>query len=480
MLLAAFLLNACVGKPVGPDYERPKLDVPERFDGVAANAWKEGRPSDGVERGDWWRVFADPELDALQRRAAQENQDLKAAIARLEEARAGTREARSSLFPSASFDPSWSRTRNSPNGAFPIPIRHSSSTRVPLDVSYELDLFGKNARLIESAERGAEARQAAFETLRLSLHAQVAKLYFALRASDTDLALLRRTVALRDDALAIAKQRFEGGLGTELDRTRAEVEAATVRAELAAAERARGELANGLALLVGAPASSFSFATQPPLEGTPPEVPAGLPAELLERRPDVAAAERDLAARNARIGVAEASFFPSIRLTGYGGFESNELGELLDWDNRIWSLAPSISLPIFQGGRLEANLARSRASFDEGVALYRQQVLIAFREVQDALTATRWLTEESSADQSALIAARDAARIARQRYDAGLTTYLDVIDAERTALSLERATNQVTGARYTTTITLIQSLGGGWTHTSLPPLAKEAAPTSNP
>lgn len=201
---------------------------------------------------------------------------------------------------------------------------------------------------------------------------------------------------------------------------------------------------------------------------------------MLERRPDVAAAERDLAARNARIGVAEASFFPSIRLTGYGGFESNELGELLDWDNRIWSLAPSISLPIFQGGRLEANLARSRASFDEGVALYRQQVLIAFREVQDALTATRWLTEESSADQSALIAARDAARIARQRYDAGLTTYLDVIDAERTALSLERATNQVTGARYTTTITLIQSLGGGWTHTSLPPLAKEAGPTSNP
>ncbi|MBK7876052.1 MAG: multidrug efflux RND transporter permease subunit [Planctomycetes bacterium] len=472
VLSLTLFLGGCVGTPVGPDYERPKLDVPARFAGVDAGAWQEGRPADGAARGEWWRIFADPELDSLQRRAAEENQELRAALARLAEARAGAAEARSTLFPSASLDPSWSRTRNSPNGAIPIPIRHSESTRVPIDVSYELDLFGKNQRLIEAAERSAEARVAAFETVRLALHAEVARLYFTLRARDADLSLLRRTATLREEAVAIARARFDGGVGNELDRTRAEVEAATVRAELAAAERARSAVVNSLALLVGAPAGAFEFAAQPPLEGAPPEVPAGLPGELLERRPDVAAAERDLAARNARIGVARAAFFPSIRLTGYGGLESNELGDLFDWDSRIWSLGPSITLPIFQGGRLEANLEKSRAAWEEGVALYRQQVLVAFREVQDALAATRWLREEARADAEALVAARDAARIARQRHDAGLTTYLDVIESERTALAIERAATQLTGARYGTAVTLIQALGGGWTSSELEPLAK--------
>ena len=470
LLLLALFVSGCIGRPLGPDYARPQLDVPERY----AGAWKEGRPMDGVERGEWWRVFADPELDALQDRAARGNQDLRVALARLAQARAGTREAQSVLYPAADLNASWSRTRNSPNGAIPIPIEHSESTRVPVDVSYELDLFGQNQRRIEAAERNAEARLALFETVRLGVHAEVARLYFALRARDMDLELLRRTEVLRGEALTIARERAEAGIGTDLDRARAEVEAASVRAEIAASERDRSVLATGLALLVGEPASTFELARQPALASEPPEVPAGLPAELLERRPDIAAAERDLAANNARIGVAEAAFFPSIRLTGSGGYESNELGDLFDWDSRIWSIGPSLSLPIFQGGRLEANLDRSRAAWEESVAVYRQQVLVAFREVQDALAASRWLREESQADAGALVAARDAARIARERFDAGLTAYLDVIESERTSLSIERDAARIAGARHANTVTLIQALGGGWTSDALPRIAGEA------
>jgi multidrug efflux system outer membrane protein len=348
---------------------------------------------------------------------------------------------------------------------FPAPL--TTTYRAPLGASWEIDLFGRVRRSSESAAAEADASAANFEAVRLALTAEVAANYFALRALDRELALLRDTVALRRRASELIGARYRSGAAAEIDTVRAETELATAEAETAAVAQRRATVQNALAVLIGAAAPDFTFAaaTEPLRE--PPVVPPGLPAELLERRPDVAAAERSLAAANARIGLARAAFFPAISLTGGAGFASGDIDLLANADSRIWSLGPSIYLPIFQGGRNRANLARSRAAYDEAVAAFRQRVLVAFREVQDALTATALLATQSSAQDRALAAARRATELAQIRYDAGFVSYLDVIDAQRTALAMERASVQLTAERFVTSVSLIRALGGGW-HRPLP------------
>lgn len=450
---------------VGPDYARPTTATATAFRDTSSDdlgAWTTAVPADALARGEWWRLFADAGLDDLESRALAANQDLRAAAARVEQARAAAGLARSAIWPNLALNASEARERTSATteNVFPHPL--TTTYRAPLVASWELDLFGRVRRLNESARADAEASAATFESVRLALTAEVAVNYFSLHALDRELALVRDTAALRRRALDLVSARLRSGAAAELDVARAETEHATAEADTAALANRRAALQNALAVLVGESASSFSLATLTPQLSTPPAIPSGLPAALLERRPDIAAAERALASANARIGVAKAAFFPAISLTGSAGFASGDIDRLFNADSRAWSIGPSLYLPIFQGGRNRANLERSRAAYDESVALYRQRVLVAFREVQDALTATHLLAEQSAAQDRALISARRAAALAQTRYDAGYVSYLEVIDAQRTSLATERASAQLAALRYTTSVALIKALGGGW------------------
>jgi multidrug efflux system outer membrane protein len=467
LLLASSSL-AFAGLPtVGPDYQRPPTSAPAAYrdagdDAASASAWKSAAPADALPRGEWWKLFADPALDDLESRALVANQDLRAAAARVEQARAAAGLARSAYWPQVAVDGTVMREQNSTTtgNVFPEPL--TTTYRLPLEATWELDLFGRVRRLSESARADAAASAATFESVRLALTADVATNYFSLTALDRELAVVRDTTALRHRALELVQTRVKSGIATDFDAARAETELASSESEAAALANRRAALQNALAVLVGESAPAFSLSTRNSQLSTIPAIPAGLPSELLERRPDIAAAERSLAAANARIGVAKSAFFPAISLTGSAGFASGDIDRLTQSDSRLWSIGPRLYLPIFQGGRNRANLARSEAAFDEGVAVFRQRVLVALREVQDALTATRLLAEQSAAQDRAVASARRATSLAQRRYDSGFVAYLEVIDAQRTGLAVERASAQLAAQRLNTSVALIKALGGGW------------------
>jgi len=448
---------------VGPNYQRPAVPSTTNFANVDMGTWKAASPADAIARGDWWRVYEDAKLDELEREAALNNQDLKAAIARVTQARAVARVAKAEFFPALSVDASAYRFRFSENDLNPVLHGTGNNFRVPLDLTYELDLWGRVRRSFEAANSDAQARLAAFESTLLLLKADVAQNYFSLRALDTEQAVLRNTLNLRREALNLVRARFEGGAASELDVSRAETELNSTDADRLAVERNRSEVEHALALLVGKPANEFAIEESPlSRDVAPPMIPAGLPSELLERRPDIAEAERTLMAANARVGVAKAAFFPVVRLTGVAGFESMDVETLFNWESRIWSLGPSITFPLFEGGRNRANLKRARAAYDENVATYRQQILFAFREVQDSLTGTRLLNQQAEAQARSVASSRRTADISNTRYLAGLVSYLEVVESERTALDAERGAAQIAGQRLVTSVQLIKALGGGW------------------
>jgi len=444
---------------VGPDYRRPDAPKPAAYRDSDYGAWKTATPSDATAQGDWWRAFQDEDLNALETRALDGNQSLRASVARVEQARATAGIARSAYCPAASANGDAARVHGNPlvnNG------RTGSADQVSLNAAWELDLFGRIRRLSESARADADAALAAHEAVRLSLSADVAAYYFSLRTVDNELAVISAGLALRRENRELAHARYQIGAADELDVTRADAELALTEAESAALASRRASLNNALAVLLGEAAPSFLLSPREQSVGALPVVPAGLPADLLERRPDIASAERALAAANARIGVAKAAFFPAVSLTGGAGYASGDLDRLFRWDHRIWSIGPSLYLPIFQGGRNRANLERSRAAYDEAVAVYRERVLIAFREVQDALTDSRLLVEQEEAQARAVASARRAAELSRIRYQAGLVSYLDVIQAERTALDARRGATQIAGRRWLSCVALIKALGGTW------------------
>lgn len=449
---------------VGPNYTKPAAPTVSAFRDVGeTGAWKVASPADHLLRGEWWKIFGDSTLDALESQALSANQDLMAAAARVKQARASAGFAKSAYWPQVTLNPMVARERTSRTLDNSLPQELSTSYRVPLVASWELDLFGRVRRLNEGARADAEASAATFQSVLLALTSEVATTYFSLQGLDHELAIVQATAELRGKALELIAARLKVGAAADLDLARAETELASAQAESAALSNRRAALQNALAVMLGSVAPEFNF--ERPNVNTIvrlPAVPPGLPAELLERRPDIAAAERTLAAANARIGVAKAAFFPAISLTGGAGFASSEVNELFKSDSRVWSIGPSLYLPIFQGGRNRANLARSRAAYDEAVAVYRQRVLVAFREVQDALTATQHLAEQSAAQERSLRSARRAAQLAQTRYDAGFVTYLEVLDAQRTALVLERADVQLAAQRLNNHVALIKSLGGGW------------------
>ncbi len=454
---------------VGPDYHHPTNAVPPMYKEPELGQWKESRPLDNVPRGKWWEIFGDAELNRLESDAMDANQNLKAALARVDQARATARVARADLLPNLNLDPSFTRQRYSPNQDPSFGNITANTFHVPLDLSYEIDLWGRVRRGFESARADAQASLADFYTSLLTLQSDLAQNYFALRALDAEIATVKATVELRKEQVRLVRSRFEGGIGTELDVARAETELATTEADAAALGRNRAELENAVAILVGKNPSTF---TLPPISTgkwrpQPPGIPAGLPAELLERRPDVAQAERQLASANAKIGVAKAGFFPVVSLTASGGYLSGDIESLFRWDSRTWTIGPSVSLPIFAGGRNLANYRRSKAGFEEAVARYRQQVLVAFGDVENSLAGIGYLDQESSAQARAVKNARRAADLATERYRSGLVSYLEVVDASREALQAERADARLAGQRLAASVQLIKALGGGWTEQQL-------------
>jgi multidrug efflux system outer membrane protein len=335
----------------------------------------------------------------------------------------------------------------------------------PLDLSYEIDLWGRVRRSFESAHADAQASLAAFGNVLLTLQSDVAQNYFRLRALDAEIATVSGTVDLRKEQVELVQGRFNGGIGNDLDIARAQTELATTEAEAASLAQQREELENAIAILVGSNPSSFHLAAAGTTNWNPqtPEIPAGLPADLLERRPDVADAERQLASANARIGVAKAAFFPVLTLTGSGGYLSGDIDSLFNWNSRVWSIGPSLSLPIFAGGRNKAGYQRARAAYEETIANYRQQVLVAFGDVESSLSSVRHLEDQASAQQRAVTSARLAADLATDRYRSGIVSYIEVVDAEREALQAERDNALLSGQRLVAAVQLIKALGGGWT-----------------
>jgi outer membrane protein, multidrug efflux system len=460
-LWCALILGGCA---VGPDYKRPSPGpVPAKW--KAASPWKEGQPRDADVKQNFWEVFDDPVLTGLEQQATTNSPDLRAAFERVEEARAVARITRADLYPGVSLDPSGNRTRYSP-GRTAQPgstvLGYTGSDYVlPLDLSYEVDLWGRVRRSFRAAREQAQASAAAYQNVMLSLQAEVAETYFSLRSIDLDRHVVAETIELRKKNLALVESLHQGGADSEVDVAEAETELASAQADFVGLDLSRAQLENALAVLCGQTPSSFSLGETTRLY-RPPAIPAGLPADLLERRPDVAQAERTMAAASEGIGIAQAAYFPSIQLTGSAGTESVALQDIFNWENRIWSIGPSISLPLFEGGRIKAGVERAKSAYQEAVAQYRSQVLVAFHEVEDGLAALRLLGEQYEAQMRALDGARKGAELSRARYKEGLASYFEVVIADRTMLENEITVYQLNGQRMVTTVLLIKALGGGW------------------
>jgi len=467
--LACTLLAA--GCTVGPRYQRPSVQTPGAFKEPPPAGWKNAAPSDDISKGDWWAIFKDPDLAALENEAIKKNQTVKAALSRVDQARAIARLTRADLFPSVGFDPSAIRSLESANRPLAPPspaVAFTSNTfTLPLDVSYEVDLWGRVRRSVESARATAQASAADYENILLSLEGEVAQDYFYLRYVDADRAILRNNIQLLEKTLALVRVRHDGGVASGLDVSEAETLLATTQADYAGLARQRAQYEHALAVLLGRPAAEFSL-PEAPFALEPPVIPAGLPSDLLERRPDVAGAKRQMAALNAQIGVARAAFFPQLSLTGSAGYQSANLATLVNLPSAAWSVGAALAAPIYEGGRLKANLERARAAFEESEANYRQQVLVAFREVEDSLSDLHVLEDQEEAQERAVQSAQSTADISTSRYKEGLANYLEVIDAQRTVLQNQRLVAQIREQRLAASVQLIKALGGGWKDRMVP------------
>lgn len=461
-LVAAMLLAGCALPAVGPDYHRPETPMAANYRATSNQRLTvKGR----VER-EWWRDFGDQELDRLIEEALKQNQDLKVALARVEQARALTGEARASYLPAVGATGMISREQTSETTTNRFPNSLTTTYRLPLTLSWELDLFGRVRRLNESAQANLAATRDLADAMRLAVAAETASTYFALTATDDEARIVANMLKLQTEMLSLVEARRDAGGASDLAVEQARIAVSTAEADVAAVADRRTALKDGLAVLLGRPAPAFEVDPRTPVNVSLPPIPVGLPSELLLRRPDLAAAENHLRAANAQIGVAKAAFFPAISLTGSAGFASAQLGDLLLHDSRAWALTPSIYLPLFQGGRIRANYQRSQAAYEQALAGYRQDVLTALGEVQDALSASQQVSEQSDAIRRAVASARRVRKLAEERYLAGGTSYLQVIEAQRTVLTVERSAAALAGQRLITRVALIRALGGGWKNPS--------------
>ncbi len=463
---AFFLLVLLAGCAAGPDYVRPKVEAPAQYKEL--QGWRAAAPSDTAPKGEWWTMFQDPELDALIARIDISNQNIRLAEARLRQARGVADQARAGLFPALNANGSATRSKspslpNAPSFATGAVNNFSAS----LNASWEPDFWGGVRRSVEAGEANTQASAADLETARLSARATLAQNYFALRVADATRGTLEDTVAAYARTLQLTRNRYAAGVAARVDVVQAEVQLKSTQAQLIDVGVQRAQLEHAIALQLGVAPSEFSLAPAP-LAARMPAIPVGVPSQLLERRPDVAAAERRAAAANADIGVAQAAFFPTVTLTAASGSRTTSLADLFAAPTHFWSLGAALAQPLFDAGLRSAQKAQAVAAYDAQVATYRQTVLTGFQEVEDNLAALRILEEEAVLQEDVVLAARQSVELTTNQYQAGVVSYLNVITAQATLLANERAAADILGRRLTASVALIKALGGGWNASALP------------
>jgi len=475
-IVAVLLVLLLAGCTVGPKYVKPAVPATPTYKEEApgsfreSDQWQPARPGDQTSRGNWWEIFGDPELNDLEEQIAGSNQNLKVAEARFREARAAIRFNRASQFPTISTVPSASYVKSSdfsPN--FPSKIQQSSKGDfvLPFDLSYELDLWGRVRRSVAAAREETQATAADYETAKLSLQAELAMDYFELRSADAQKQLLDDTVKAYTDNVQLTLNRFKGGVAPKADLAQAQTQLDTTRVQDTDVTVQRAQFEHAIAILIGKPPAEFSLAAAP-FNYQPPSTPIGLPSELLQRRPDIAAAERRVAEANQQIGIARAAYFPTVTLGGTAGFSGSQGSNWFGWPSGFWAVGPALAQTLFDAGRRRTTSESAHANYDAAVATYRQTSLTAFQEVEDNVAALRILENETQQQQQAVASSQESLQLFTNRYKGGVDTYLQVITAQTIELANERNAIDILRRRLDASVLLIKALGGGWNVSKLP------------
>ena len=467
-LVSGVLVVVLGGCAVGPDYAKPDAPVSAAYGSLPPETWRTAQPSDAAARGAWWKVYNDPVLDGLMEQVAISNQNVLAAEAQYREAQGAVRVAKADYYPQVTGGPAVTRSRTY-NNTSNIAGGARTLYDVPASFSWEIDLWGAIRRSVEQNIATAQATEAQLENARLSYQATLAQDYFSARGYDTLLEILNRTVDSYGKYLTLTKNRYASGVASEGDVAQAEAQFEAAKVTLAEDQLTRAQYEHAIAVLLGKPPADFHLPPAPlKAQAVPPEIPVGVPTALLERRPDIAQQERATAAANAAIGVATAAYYPTLTLSASAGFENGSLNDLFKATNFIWSLGPALSQSLFDAGKTHATVYKARAAYDAQAATYRQTVLTAFQQVEDALSGLHYLEIEASAEGKATAAAKRSLEITTNQYRAGTASYLDVITTQNTALTAEQNLANIEIRRMTSSVSLIQALGGGWDASSLP------------
>jgi NodT family efflux transporter outer membrane factor (OMF) lipoprotein len=459
--LAILALSGCM---MGPNYSRPSAEAPIAYKEAAG--WKVAQPQDNVPRGKWWSIFGEAKLDELEAQVDISNQNIKVAEANVRQAQALTQIARAALFPIVNANASATRSKPSTGGSAVNRPGIANTYNAALDASWEIDLWGGIRRNVESREAGQQASVANLEVARLSAQALLAQDYWLLRVADAEIALLNDTVAAYEKSLQLTRNQYAVGVAGRSDVAQAETQLKSTQAQALDAGVQRAQLEHAIAILIGKPPAEVTIVVEP-AKWTFPVIPTGMPSELLERRPDIAAAERNVAAANAQIGVAEAAFFPSLTLSALGGYQTSSFAHLFSLPTQYWSIGAAVAQAVFDAGLRSGQKAQAIATYDQTVATYRQTVLNGFQEVEDNLAALRILEQEAQVQDEAVKAARESVAIALNQYKAGTANYLAVVVLQAALLNNERTAIDILGRRLTASVGLVKALGGGWNASEL-------------
>ncbi|MGA2389959.1 MAG: efflux transporter outer membrane subunit [Candidatus Sulfotelmatobacter sp.] len=474
--LLVLLVIALTGCTVGPKYVKASTPTPPAYKEAppasyqGADQWRPADPADKASRGKWWEIFGDPELNGLEEQVATSNQDLKVYEARFREARAAIRFNRASQFPTISTSPGVSYVKDTDyTVGFPEKVREVSTGDflLPIDLSYELDLWGSIRRSVAAAREETQATAGDYETAKLSLEAELAMDYFNLRSADAQKQLLDDTVKAYTDNVQLTTHRFNGGVAPRSDVAQAQTQLDTTRVQDTDVTVQRTQFEHAIAVLIGKPPAEFSLAAAP-VKTQPPIIPTGLPSELLQRRPDIAAAERRMAEANQQIGIARAAYFPTVTLDGTAGFSGTHPSNWFTWPAGFWALGPSLAETLFDAGRRRATSESARANYDGTIGTYRQTSLTAFQEVEDNLAELRILEHEAQQQDQAIASSKDSLQLFTHRYKGGVDTYLQVITAQTILLGNELNAIDILRRRMDASALLVKALGGGWEASKLP------------